>query len=128
MESLQGVSVSFVMNTFGIEEFDFLKIDIEGGERHLFGWNSNIKKLAWVDASKVVALELHPWVEGSVNSVFDYFNKKNNFVYKNVTGEYDVFVRKDSGFKIEAAAESSAAGATSGATDSAGTSTARRRF
>lgn len=95
------------MTAFGIHEFDFLKIDIEGGEVQLFG-AGKADHLPWVDASKIVALELHPWVQGSVDTVFNYFKQHDNFVYKNVTGEYDVFVRRDSGFKILAQSEEEA--------------------
>ena len=95
---MTGVSVSFIIRALGIKAFDFLKVDIEGSEGEFFKEGQN-HDLEWVDGSKLVALELHgDMVPGSNVTVLNYFTRKDNFVHKtDWSGEYEVFMRKDSG-------------------------------
>ena len=109
--SLTGVSVPFLIRAFGIPAFDFLKIDIEGSEGDFFKEGEGAGEgegegegerhrhnLEWVDAAKLVALELHgDMVPGSNVTVLNYFARKDNFVHqKDWSGEYEVFLRKNS--------------------------------
>ena len=105
--SLTGVSVPFLIRAFGLPAFDFLKIDIEGSEGEFFKeaqddgdgeGGRQRQNLEWVDAAKLVALELHgDMVPGSNVTVLNYFAGKDNFVHqKDWSGEYEVFLRKNS--------------------------------
>ncbi len=56
-ESIQGYSISSILDKFSVKEIDLFKIDIEGAEAHLFDTYENT--LAILKKTKVLAIELH---------------------------------------------------------------------
>lgn len=50
------VTVSELMNQFGLEQIDLLKMDIEGGEVSVFAEES---ELEWLNKIRVIAIEIH---------------------------------------------------------------------
>jgi len=53
--SVPGLSVADVMQRFGATRVDLLKVDIEGGEREVFGPEAE----EWLDRVNLIAIELH---------------------------------------------------------------------
>ena len=99
-DELVGVSVPFLLRAFGLRAFDFVKVDIEGGEGELFTQDGR-NDLSWVDGAQLLALELHGWmVPGSNDTVINFFERKSTFVRKDVQCEYDVFVKQGSQIQI----------------------------
>jgi FkbM family methyltransferase len=54
---VSGITVEKVMEDFGIEFIDLLKMDIEGAERDVFANSSS-----WIGKVGVIAVELHDWI------------------------------------------------------------------
>jgi len=54
---LKGIHILDIMNDFGVEEIDLLKIDIEGAEKYLF--DDSEKNRAFLNKTKVLAIEIH---------------------------------------------------------------------
>lgn len=52
---VEAVGVVDILEEFGLEELDLLKVDIEGGEKELF--SSNVEP--WIDRVRVIVVELH---------------------------------------------------------------------
>lgn len=50
------VSIEDIMRSYSLKIVDFLKIDIEGGERVLFDLNNNLE---WLKKVKLLAMEIH---------------------------------------------------------------------
>ena len=61
-EGLQAYSVSDVAALHGVPAFDFVKVDIEGAEGVVFDPAS--ADLSWVDAARVISLEVHDYFAG----------------------------------------------------------------
>lgn len=64
-DSIAAVTVRQLVDRFG--PIDFLKVDIEGGERELF----SAADLSWLDSVRVVAAELHDWCVPGCTAAFN---------------------------------------------------------
>jgi FkbM family methyltransferase len=53
--TIPGITIESLMDRFGIQHIDLLKLDIEGAEKEVFSSNST----AWLDHVSVIAIELH---------------------------------------------------------------------
>lgn len=58
---MQAYPVTHIAKQFGIEAFDFVKIDIEGAEGQVFAPNADV---SWVPHAKVISLEVHDYFAG----------------------------------------------------------------
>ena len=80
-----GLSVADVMVRFDMPRVDLLKVDIEGGEREVFGADAE----AWLDRVSWIAVELHdrlvPGCEAAV------VGRLGSRFTRTRAGEYDVF-------------------------------------
>lgn len=83
--TIKGVSIQGIMNTYNLSEIDLLKIDIEGAEKELF--ESNYE--GWIPKTKVIVIELHDRMKpGSGQSFFraisqydfDFSHKGENII------------------------------------------------
>jgi FkbM family methyltransferase len=72
--SFPGISISSLMEKFGLEYIDLLKLDIEGSEKEIFADNFDY----WIRRTKNIILELHDWrKEGCSKTVFGTIAKYN---------------------------------------------------
>lgn len=55
---MQAVSIPFLLNFFGLDNFDMLKIDIEGSKKEVMSESSD-NDLSWLDTAKMVMFETH---------------------------------------------------------------------
>lgn len=88
-EGVQGLSVSDVMQRFDLPRIDLLKVDIEGGEREVFGPEAE----AWLDRVSWIAVELHDrLVPGCEEAVVSRLGSRFD---RSQAGEYEVFSKPD---------------------------------
>lgn len=70
--TIKAVTISSLMEQFGMPHIDVLKLDIEGSEKEVF--EENFEK--WLPETKVLIIELHDGMKrGSSRSVFNAVNK-----------------------------------------------------
>lgn len=97
-DSLAGVSPPFLLKVFGLTCFDFVKVDIEGGEGELLSSESP-EVTGWVDHAKMVAMELHgDMAPGSNVTVRKFFDRRPQFVRSTdarLLEDYCIYKRKD---------------------------------
>lgn len=97
-DSLAGVSVPFLLKVFGQTCFDFVKVDIEGGEGELLSQDTP-ETSGWVDHAKMIAMELHgDMVPGSNVTVAKFFSRRPQFVRytdARLIEDYSIYKRKD---------------------------------
>jgi FkbM family methyltransferase len=87
--TVPGLTVGDLARRFGVARVDVLKIDIEGGEREVFGPTAE----QWLDQVTLIAVELHDFlVHGCEQVVTSRLGGR--FGHSKV-GEYDIFVRVD---------------------------------
>lgn len=71
-ETIPAISINDILERYGIEEIDILKIDIEGSEKEVF--EENFEK--WLGKTKVLIIELHDGLrKGASNSFFRAISK-----------------------------------------------------
>ncbi|MCF7848803.1 MAG: FkbM family methyltransferase [Kiritimatiellales bacterium] len=63
--SVQGITIPSLMAKYGVEQIDFLKMDIEGAERTVLSGNPG-----WLDHVGILAVELHDWLDPECSAVF----------------------------------------------------------
>lgn len=69
---ITGYSIPAILKEFNLETIDLLKIDIEGGEFHVFDSES----IKWLPKVKNIIIELHDrWVPGSSRAFFKAINR-----------------------------------------------------
>lgn len=86
---INAITITDIMNQFGIHELDLLKLDIEGSEQVIFEKEYE----PWLSKTQHVIVEIHPHLHpGSKANVMAAF--ENGFI-KNTTGEYYFFTRKN---------------------------------
>ena len=77
---IKGMTVATVLDHFGLEKVDLLKIDIEGAERELFQDAS-----AWIERVDSMIVELHEFMKpGAYRS---FYNGSNGFAQEWLQGE-----------------------------------------
>eukprot|EP00271_Cylindrocystis_brebissonii_P017673 TRINITY_DN4682_c0_g1_i1.p1 TRINITY_DN4682_c0_g1~~TRINITY_DN4682_c0_g1_i1.p1 ORF type:complete len:349 (-),score=67.18 TRINITY_DN4682_c0_g1_i1:943-1989(-) len=91
-DTLQGVSIPFILELFGMRGFEFLKIDIEGSELELFT-ASRENQLRWLQRSRYAVVELHEDMrKGSGTRVMEAFESLSpKWEASNPGGEFVVF-------------------------------------
>lgn len=97
-DSLAGVSAPFLLKVFGVPAFDFVKVDIEGGEGELLAHDTP-EETGWVNKAKMIAMELHgDMAPGSNVTVHRFFARRPQFVRytdARLIEDYCIFKRKD---------------------------------
>jgi FkbM family methyltransferase len=86
------VTIDSLMQTYGLEQIDVLKIDIETSEQELFLKNYE----QWLPKVRMIIIELHDWLRPGCSRVFfEAINKTfNNYSYS-VCGENTILENKD---------------------------------
>jgi FkbM family methyltransferase len=76
--SINGMTISAIMNSQHWNEVDILKLDIEGAEKEVFSSND----LSWLTKVKLLIIELHDrYKEGCTKVVFKALNEFNYDAY-----------------------------------------------
>jgi FkbM family methyltransferase len=60
-----GITMPTLMSRFGMEQIDFLKMDVEGAEKEILAGNPD-----WLEKVGVLAVELHDWLDPECSAVF----------------------------------------------------------
>lgn len=81
------VTIEYIMQEYGIDKIDILKIDIEGAEREVFNSSS-----AWIDKVNLIIVELHERMKKGCNEAFSKIIEKFDNSIQN--GE-DSYLYKD---------------------------------
>lgn len=86
------LTMADIMNEFGLESIDLLKLDIETAEKQLFTENY----LDWLPRIKVIIIELHDWMEpGCSKPFFLAINEAfSNYSFGQM-GENTIIVNRD---------------------------------
>jgi hypothetical protein len=87
VSEVEGVTLSWIMDTYQIDFVDILKLDIEGSEREVFQDSD-----AWINKVGVIAVELHERIKVGCRRAF--YNATNHFEHEFIKGE-NVFVLRD---------------------------------
>ncbi len=84
-------SIYDLMNKYGLEHIDLLKLDVEGSEKEIFEYNYE----QWLSKTDAIIIELHDWIKKGVSrSVFktiSLFNFKTIVRGGLITFEKEVF-------------------------------------
>src|SRR5688572_14319071 len=90
--SIPAVTIGSVMETFGLNAIDVLKIDIETSEKDLFSKNYE----EWLPKVRMIIIELHDWLKpGCSKAFFEAINKSyRNYGYS-VYGENTIIENSD---------------------------------
>ncbi len=65
-DTLEGISISTLLEKFSIDQIDLLKLDIEGSERELFSRGAD----TWLPKTKSIVIELHDWMKPGCSTSF----------------------------------------------------------
>ena len=86
------VTIDNLFQTYGLEQVDILKIDIETSEQKLFLKNYE----PWLPKVRMIIIELHDWLKpGCSRAFFEAINKTiKNYTYS-VCGENTIIENKD---------------------------------
>lgn len=86
---IPALGIKDLVEEYTIEQIDFLKVDIEGGERALFSKNYE----NWLPRVKAISCELHDrFVPGCSDAYFKLF--RNPFYQELHSGEFICFIKK----------------------------------
>lgn len=89
---LRAVTVDSLMRKYGIDRIDILKLDIESSEKRVFGNGYE----PWLARTKMIAIELHDWMEEGCSKPFFEAINKTFESYGYVTGsENTVIINND---------------------------------
>ncbi len=90
--SIPAVTISSMMETFGLTAIDVLKIDIEASEKELFSKNYE----EWLPKVRMIIIELHDWLEPGCSKVFfEAINKSYRNYRYSVSGENTIIENCD---------------------------------
>jgi FkbM family methyltransferase len=89
---IETLTIRDIMDEYGLEYIDLLKLDIETAEKQIFSANY----MDWLPKVKVIVIELHDWVlPGCSKPFFLAINEAfNNYSFSQV-GENTVIINKD---------------------------------
>lgn len=87
--SIKSITIKNIMERFGIDEIDILKIDIEGAEKELFLKDSK----NWIDKVNIIIIELHDKINDGCSDVF-YSSVSGIKWDKYKRGENIILIRK----------------------------------
>ena len=92
--TIPAVTVTSLMEKFGLKTIDVLKIDIETSEKEVFLKNYE----DWLPKVRMIIIELHDWLEPDCSSVFfEAINKMFVHYSTSVKGENTIIENKDFG-------------------------------
>jgi FkbM family methyltransferase len=63
--SVRAITIDDIIQDYGLEKIDLLKVDIEGAEKELFG-----KPGPWLDQVDAICIELHDWFKAGCTRTF----------------------------------------------------------
>jgi len=96
-DSVEAVSIPSILDRFSLDQIDILKMDIEGAEYQIFS-AQNVQ--SWTDRVRAIIVECpdtdHP---GATQKIFDAIAALEFDCY--IHGECLVFIRRDTGWKLE---------------------------
>jgi FkbM family methyltransferase len=93
MECVNAVTIDLIQDLFNINNFDFIKLDIEASEKGVFT-NDSSNQLQWLDGVHVLAIELHDrYIPGCSKAVTNALTDSFQLT-KNDRSEYVVATRK----------------------------------
>lgn len=78
--SVKAITINSILNRFGIDKIDILKIDIEGAEKEVFSDSAK-----WLDKTETIIAELHDRMKPGCSRVF--YANSNGFDQEWVKGE-----------------------------------------
>jgi FkbM family methyltransferase len=73
---VRSITMDDIINLYKIEKVDLLKVDIEGSETELFGYESK----SWLTKVGCIVIELHDWLKPGCSSTF--FNSLAGMEYE----------------------------------------------
>ena len=90
--NIPAVTIDSLIQTYGLDTVDILKIDIETSEKEVFLKNYE----QWLPKMRMIIIELHDWlIPGCSKAFFEAINKTvNNYSYS-VCGENTIVENKD---------------------------------
>jgi len=90
--NVKAVSINGIMEKYGIQKIDLLKLDIETSEKKVFFDNYE----SWLPKTKMLVVELHDWMEeGCSKPFFDAITKTfTNYKYL-ITGQNTIIINND---------------------------------
>ena len=92
--TIPAVTITSLMENFGLKTIDVLKIDIETSEKEVFLKNYE----DWLPKVRMIIIELHDWLEPGCSSVFfEAINKMFVHYSTSVKGENTIIENKDFG-------------------------------
>jgi FkbM family methyltransferase len=90
--SVPGVTISNVMESYGLKTIDVLKIDIETSEMELFLRNYE----DWLPKVRMIIIELHDWLKPGCSKIFfEAINRSFEDYSYSVCGENTIIEKKD---------------------------------
>jgi FkbM family methyltransferase len=90
-EGIGSITIPQLIDRYAIKNIDILKVDIEGGERELFGAGAD----KWLDHVDTIIIELHDWFKSGCAQSFYKSLYGRNFTQE-IRGE-NIFIRFTSG-------------------------------
>lgn len=86
---IQAMSIADIMTYTNTQSFDFIKIDIEGSEKEIFG---DPASKDWISKAKTISCELHDRMVEGCSQTFHTAIAGEGFIHGR-HGEYDFYVR-----------------------------------
>ena len=92
---VEAISLPTLMQRYGWDTIDILKLDVEGAEKHIFETSDR----HWINRTQVIIMECHDiYAPGAAQSIFSALHGLPFNLYTH--GENLVFIRRDSGFRL----------------------------
>jgi FkbM family methyltransferase len=90
--NIKAVSIGNIMQKYGLNRIDLLKLDVETSEKKIFLDNYE----AWLPKTKMIIIELHDWMEeGCSKPFFNAITKTfTNYKYL-ITGQNTIIINND---------------------------------
>lgn len=88
--TIPALGVADVLETYGIEKLDLLKIDVEGAEAEIFRAGTEV----WIDRVQTIAIELHERYRPGCTAIFEQALASRRFTWEKC-GEYDLVHRDE---------------------------------
>ena len=70
-QEVECITIPCLMKKYGFDKIDFLKMDIEGGEKNVLEQSAN-----WIDSVDVMAVELHDRICAGCENAFEFATKR----------------------------------------------------
>jgi FkbM family methyltransferase len=86
--TIKAYNIKDILEMFGEEKIDILKIDIEGSEKEVFSKNTS-----WIDSFKILVIEIHDNIKKGCSEAVKNKITKDKFIEER-NGENQIFIRK----------------------------------